>query len=90
MVVMSIEVPLQVDSLDGLVSVSVQVSVNDNECLWRYDFGRECLNVRDCGTCATVIDAAEAIAQSLSEVGFDTTTDLVLHAYERCRKDIGE
>lgn len=71
-----------VDSSDGFASVLVGVELDGDEYCWGYDFGDECGNVHDSGSCETLPDAAEAVAQSLCEVGFDTTTDLVLLAFE--------
>lgn len=67
-----------VPSADGLATVTVHVRPEDDGYRWGYDFGADCEPICDGGFSKTYDGVAEAIAQSLCAVGFDTTTDDVL------------
>ena len=71
-------VDVVVPSIDGLASVTAHVKPEGDGYRWGYDFGTGCDPVCDGGVAKTLDDVAEAIAQSLCDVGFDTTTDDVL------------
>lgn len=76
-------VGVDVSSTDGLASVSVHVAPDGDGWRWGYDFGVGCDPVCDGGVASTLSDAAEDVAKSLCEVGFDTTTDDVLKGLDR-------
>lgn len=67
-----------VPSMDGFATVIVRVTPDVGGYRWGYDFGVGCDPVCDGGVAPTLEDVAEAVAQSLCEVGFDTTTDAVM------------
>ena len=70
-----------VNNMDGLASVNVFISLEDGKFCWAYGYGEEIDTLADSGCCSSLPEAFEEIAQSLCEIGFDTTTDLVEEAF---------